>query len=328
MSVPNESLPVLVRDARFRAGRALMESGQAASAVDVFATLLQEARRTYGDDHLDTAPAYYEYGNALFRAAQQQQQQQAKDEDPVLDARAVAAAAAEKRASASQTQDTNEQQKHAANGNDEEASDSGGDNDIDLALEMMETAWSILDQASASSSTSYQEWREEQVPRVLTGIGDVLSSESRHADAADAYLRALEHRQHQLTDIDVEDCRDHAILLEHLRRRRRIVECNVLIAEELLECDPGADVVTTESKTVLVTASDRVEYARGYYDAAREQLQETVLLMGQLAAKSIDIDEEKENVCFAATMVMGVGTTLAAMDEQQQDEPKAKRAKT
>ena len=67
-----------------------------------------------------------------------------------------------------------------------------------------------------------------------------------------------------------------------------------MIAEELLACPPDQDVITTESQDVLVKAPERVDYARGYYDKARDELQETVLLMGALAAKGIDLGEEKE----------------------------------
>ena len=90
----------------------------------------------------------------------------------------------------------------------------------------------------------------------------------------------------------------------------------MLIAEELLACPPDQDVIMTESQDVLVKAPERVDYARGYYDKARDELQETVLLMGALAAKGIDLGQEKENVCFAATLVMGVGTSLAEIDEK------------
>ena len=38
--------------------------------------------------------------------------------------------------------------------------------------------------------------------------------------------------------------------------------------------------------------------------------------MFALAAKGIDLREEKENVCFAATLLMGVGTSLAEIDEK------------
>ena len=61
------NLPVVVRDPRYKAGRALIPKEE---SVDVFAILLEEARSKYGETHIEAAPAYYEYGNALFRAAQ------------------------------------------------------------------------------------------------------------------------------------------------------------------------------------------------------------------------------------------------------------------
>jgi hypothetical protein len=79
--------PVVVRDPRFVAGRATV--GQR-TAVDVFATLLQEAVRTYGDAaassrRIETAPAYYEYGNALLRYALRQQAEAAAAEEEAID---------------------------------------------------------------------------------------------------------------------------------------------------------------------------------------------------------------------------------------------------
>lgn len=105
----------------------------------------------------------------------------------------------------------------------------------------------------------------------------------------------------------------------------------MLIAEELLACPPDQDVVTTETSSLIVKASERVEYARGYYDKARDALQETVYLLGNLASRNIDMGTEKEDVCFIATMVMGVGEILAAIDEEAQEsssEPVQKKAKT
>ena len=186
---------------------------------------------------------------------------------------------------------------------------------MQLALEYMETAWSILDQYSESPASyddnnkDYTAWAKEQAPRFLTGIGDVLLALQRHADATDAYCRALGHRQEQFSD-------DETGSLNFLQCQRRLVETNVLIAEELLACPPDQDIITTESQDVLVKAPEQVDYARGYYDQAWDELQETVLLMGALAAKGIDLGGEKENVCFAATLVMGVGTNLAEIDEK------------
>ena len=60
-------------------------------------------------------------------------------------------------------------------------------------------------------------------------------------------------------------------------------------------------------------------------DKARDALQEAVFFMGQLAARNIDLGREKEDVCFLATMVMGVGTRLAELDEQQESSQPAKK---
>ena len=373
------TLPVVARDPRFRAGRTCMQQGKAEQAVSIFATLLQEARQKFGDDHVETIPAYYEYGNALFRSLQQQEQvspesttdiQQEAEAEAVGDrkpsAREAAAAAAERRAAgaaaASQTlppptpeasvsiktKESSTQQKGdvaesevAKKPSDEESSSSSENDgsDIQLALEMMETAWSILDQYRENSSNvdKYKAWVKEQTPRILTGIGDILSAINRHADSTDAYCRALAHRQvdlaeytNQATDDDDTKKTAEQYSLSFLKCRRLLVETNVLIAEELLACPPDKDVVTTESGDMLVSAAERVEYARGYYDRAREELQETVLLMGELAAKQIALGEEKENVCFAATLVMGVGTSLAEIDEQEEntaEKPPAKKQK-
>ena len=62
-------LPVIVRDPRFRAGRTAVQRGEAEQAIAVFATLLEEARRTFAEHKNDclaeTSPEYYEYSNAL-----------------------------------------------------------------------------------------------------------------------------------------------------------------------------------------------------------------------------------------------------------------------
>jgi hypothetical protein len=389
----NSATPVVVRDPRFRAGRKLVETGQANHAIDIFATLLAEARRTYGDASIETAPAYYEYGNALFRGVQQQENE-AEDEDEVeeingekveeeqkgIDPRQAAALAAERRAkgesattgaqkavkpveenddekkpaakvdvseeivtngekgddgNADADQGDNDKQEDAGdtkqdgdgNNEEEEEEEEDEDDDAQLALEMMETTWSVLDvyvqSSNQTKSSQYQTWATEQIPRVLTGIGDVLSALERHGDAADAYSRALGHRQTAVSAFATNNTS-----IEFLQARRRVVEANVLIAEELLACPPDQDVMTTESQQLIVSASERVDYARGYYDKARDELQEVVLLMGEIAAQGGDVALEKEDVCFVATMVMGVGTNLAQLDEEAaEQEPATKKQK-
>jgi hypothetical protein len=272
-----------------------------------------------------------------------------------------------------QDEDPNDASFAAATAADDDDNDDDESDDAKLALEMMESCWSILDQYVASSPAGggdgtgpaprYLTWAAEQVPRVLTGLGDVLSHRNRHADAADAYLRALEHRQAaldgRLGDVATAKAlesaglssspsagsgglapRDQSRLVDLLTCRRKLVETNVLVAEELLahvEVE-GADrdVVTSETGAVLVAAGERVDSARFYYESSRDQLQEAVLLLGQLAAHLPGgrhreaLDEEKENVCYVATLVMGVGEALAALDEQAdaQKPPAAKRLKS
>lgn len=326
------SSPIMTRDPRFAAGRKLVERGMAdEGAVDIFATLLEETTQKYGELSVESAPAYYEYGNVLLRAAMKQQQQREEEgedeqETGTESAREAAAKAAERRSQATKPNVDDDKKPAAvpdkadanANGEinaEEEANEDSEDaSDVDLALEMMENAYSILDvyKESSSDEKNYAEWVKNQIPRVLLGIGDTLSTMQRHADAADAYSRALELRQALLQEFAAED-----YTIQHLVAHRRVVEATVLIAEELLACPPEKDVVTTETQSLIVKKEERVEYAQGYYDKARDALQEAVFLMGQLAARKIDLGREKEDVCFLATMVMGVGESLAAIDEEK-----------
>ena len=388
-TTPNTSTsttPIVTRDPRFAAGRNLVKKGLATEgAIDVFATLVEEATAKYGESSIETSPAYYEYGNALLRAAQAALAAEGEEEEADDDgddkkmaattsdnkAREAAAAAAERRlkqepsngeekalkeddtkkepesadAAVTKTEDNDavvKDEEEAATGKDSDSRDDAAEaddaeevdgdeeegSDLELALEMMENAFSIMEEYSSNDSSGakdYKSWVEEQLPRVLTGLGDVLSTMTRHADAADAYSRALELRRTLLESrYGTEEQASNAPVwwtVEHLQARRQVVEATVLIAEELLSCDPEQDVVTTETSSLIVKAEERVEYARGYYDKARDALQETVFLMGQLAAKQKGegMTAEKENVCFIATLVMGVGTTLAAIDEEKEE---------
>jgi tetratricopeptide (TPR) repeat protein len=375
MSAPHHHhLPAVVRDPRFRAGRTLVQRGAAEQAIDIFVTLLEQARAVHGDDHIETAAAYYEYGNALLRSWQHRQENDEDDDDDETDTsinqkrlgnlerwdnlkQPPSQSAAVKEEGEVVVVADNEKGKVEANiafavtmdtekpldikrsaEPDRSASnnlaaihgetDDDNNDDIELALELMETAWSILDQywgsGSDDSQQHYSLWTKEQLPRYLTGIGDVLSAVHRHADATDTYCRALSHRQEDLAEFTSSKQSSSPTVngtnSEHhvrfLQCRRRLVETLVLIAEELLQCPPDQDVVTTESRDMLVSAAERVDYARGYYDKARDELQETVLLMGELVGKGIEVGDEKQDVCFAATLVMAVGTALAEIDEQ------------
>ncbi len=52
-----------------------------------------------------------------------------------------------------------------------------------------------------------------------------------------------------------------------------------------------------------------------------------VVLMGKIASAGRDLGTEKEDVCYLATILMGVGETLAAIDEDLGDGPQSKKPK-
>ena len=338
MAEETMSKPKICNYPLFLAGRKLIERGLADEAVDIYATLLEETRLQYGDISVEAAPAYYEYGNTLLRAVTKRQMAAVASEEAETKAeqRTTAAAAAEKRlqnSSDSVSNDTKEDSKEDDRGKPKNDGESGKDNtqdegndnndageDVGLALEMMENSFSILEEYKVSigkeGDSKYSEWVKEQLPRVLMGIGDTLSKLDRHADAADAYSRALELRKACLQEFS--DNEKNQFTAKHLKAHRTVCEANILIAEELLTCPPDINVVTTETQSLIVKSEERVSYARGYYDQARDALQEAVVFMGSMPT-GIDLGREKEDVCFLATLVMGVGETLAAIDEKAEE---------
>jgi len=338
-------------------------------AVDIFATLLEECINTYSDSSLEAAACFYEYGNALFRAAESistdgvESNSLSKPDNPKEAAANAAQARLESKQeiskSSSKTIDENtgedrkklgnlsnseklaipykiegtsgtseeENSKPAENtsrknnqgneeseeerNNDEIENQSSGD-DYTLALEMMENAYGIFEEKLTQHPNN--DWILHQMSRTLQGLGDVLRVlPGRTADAADAYSRALPY----LEEFVKTNSKD-SLELNSLADRRLLVEANILVAEALLECEAGKDVVTSETKDILVMADERVDFARGYYDKARDELQETVFLMGRIAATGADLGTHKEDICFAATLLMGVGETLAVHDEEIQ----------
>jgi hypothetical protein len=383
--------PIVTRGPLFIAGRkAVGEEG----AVEIFATLLESTETTFGEGSIETAPGYYEYGNALLRrrqrlmmmmenepddndiavdhhhagnhpnhlreaaalAAEARRKQQPPEQTAALTIRGddddAAAAAAEDAAATTDgkeaggetgdddakklpAQTTTAEAESSNNSNNNIIAVLGGgggngDEDLMLALEMMETAFSIMDEyieerqppnsggdnvVPAVAVPKYYEWVQVQMPRVLTGLGDVLLELKRIADGTDAYLRALVYRNEQAEA--VLGTRDS---VDKLAKRLKVVEANVLIVEALLTAPLDQDLVTSETNHVLVKAGGIVEYAQGYYDKARMELQETLLLMGQLAAWGMNIDTEKEEAKHVATLVMAAGMALAGLDEQQQQQ--------
>ena len=389
--------PSITSDPRYRAARRLIASGRSADgAIEMLATLVEEARSKYGEDSVDAAAVYYEYGNSLFRAVEKRKADNMEVMDdgggadtssgttmrPKHDSRGAAAEAAEKRAAAATTAATEssdnadtkmgeeKEAQHQTSPKEEADSDQKDITDEELALELMENAFAIYDQYYSeafdeddnrkednatskdkednsgnnnSKNKSLVSWVEEQLPRVLGGIGDVLSALGRYPDAVDAYTRKVRHREDALRDLSDDKGGEgvEEIGMDFLRARRLMCEANILVAEALLHCPIGEDAILSETGDVLVKADELMDYAQGYYDQARDELQETVYIMGRMAPRtaagvaeeeSKEFATEKENVCFCAQMLGGVGNMLAERDEEEEksgnsDGPDAKKPK-
>ena len=349
---PKQPAPSITSDPRYRAARRLIASGRSADgAIEMLATLVEEARSKYGEDSVEAAAVYYEYGNSLFRAVEKRRADEAEimRDDPGDKPTAgpqsekKPGAAADPTSHAKSDAHVDNSASSTANANER------GITDEELALELMENAFAIYDRyndeavdkdgeekedgeaiRTVSVDTSLVPWVEEQLPRVLGGIGDVLSALGRHPDAVDAYTRKAQYLDDALRDLserkgdkDVEE-----IGLDFLRARRLLCEANILVAEALLRCPLGQDCVLSETGDVLVEAKELMDYAQGYYDQARDELQETLYIMGRMAPKSSgdnvpeevsrEFATEKENVCFCAQMLGGVGNLLAERDEEQE----------
>jgi hypothetical protein len=231
-------------------------------------------------------------------------------------------------------------------------------------------------------------WAAGQLPRVLRCIGDLRSHRMEHGVAVDAYVRSMRYReeswdrwkeeekeeeeeeeerrrrgvrrQRSRGDGGKEDDGDSsdaaASSLEGLRRRRHLVEAYALVAEELLACPDGEDVVARRPdnddgdgdgdgdgddidgggegggldsaaaaaaaaegarmprEVVLAKAEDRLDYARGHYDMAREGLEDVLCRYAGLAAAGVDLGSEKEDIGYLVMTVVGVGNTIGGID--------------
>jgi tetratricopeptide (TPR) repeat protein len=385
--------PPITTDPRYRAARRLITSGRSADgAIEMLATLVEEARSKYGEDSINAAAVYYEYGNSLFRAVEKRKADEmeimGEDTDKTIgpnhDPKSPAAAAAEKRAAAAEEsrslqldktktmvgEKDSQDSKDAASARnpsgqsdttDKDSPNQSDQRDItdeELALELMENAFAIYDQhygeafdkdgnkkknsqSSDAGARSFVSWMEEQLPRVLGGIGDVLSALGRYSDAVDAYTRKARHHEDALRDLGDDKGGEgvEEIGMDFLRARRLLCEANILVAESLLRCPIGEDAILSETGDVLVQANELLDYAQGYYDQARDELQETVYIMGRMAPRteggvpdeeSKEFAMEKENVCFCAQMLGGVGNMLAERNEEEDksgdiDGPNAKK---
>lgn len=299
----------ITTDPRFLLARKLITSGSPESAIEIFATLVEDCIGTLGENSFDAAICQYEYGNALFRTALRQEDD-AKDangrddgdEKPAAKSdaerqREIMAAAAEKRARSTDLAEESTRNKRAKIKNEaanasptkddaEDQNDDGdaGDmDDVSLALEMMEASLNILlsnveaTDAKTNNGTTIsnkqKEWALSQIPRILICIGDVHSHRKQNGNAVDAYIRALPYREDEWNKMKGSKENEKATV-EHLQCQRRLAEAYVLVTEALLACPDGENVVSEDytDSTVLVKAAERIDYTHSYYELAHNEL--------------------------------------------------------
>jgi hypothetical protein len=295
----------IATDPRFILARKLITSGSPESAIDIFANLLERCREKLGEESLDAALCQYEYGNSLFRAVLHRQYEDGTDavdeRKPAAKSdgerqREIMAAAAEKRFGAASSPEPSKKRAKIESGADKSLSNDGADKDTDekaeteadasdeddvaLALEMIETALHILLARVAAPSESdkakrisdeQKEWALDQIPRFLICLGDVYSFQEAHGKSVDAYIRALSYREDKWKEM--KESKD-SFSIEQLKCKRLYIEACCLVAEALLACPDGEDVVCDgEDETVTYAkASERIDFANSWYEMARVEL--------------------------------------------------------
>jgi Tfp pilus assembly major pilin PilA len=207
------------------------------------------------------------------------------------------------------------------NGNDEDydnGDDNDDDDDLDLAFEMMDTSWSIFlsllvddeQDNNVKSKLVIQTWVNDQLPRVLRGIGDLYSYRGEYVNAVDVYIRAMHYREEAWDQLE----KTTSSSIDELRCKRLLVELYALISETLLYCPPGQDIIahhpkmSGENKTILLSKSNnRLDIAQSYYEMARLGLEDVLYLYGKIMAKS-------------TTTTATISTTTTATVDQQQEQ--------
>lgn len=275
--------PVVTKDARFIGARKLVERGQVEKgALDMLQVLISRAEEEFGESSLNTAAVYYEYGNALFLHVSKDLDEVVKDD--IMDS-------------------------------------------VEDSLECMAKSCSILysqfEELEKNKQTlpsediklaDYHDWINEQIPRNLTGIGRTLSFQGKHGDSVESFMNAIPFLEKTFEHF--EEKNDPA----YLRAQRLLIEAYVQVAEELLMCPEGEDVVRNDNdKSVLMESSERLPQARFYYEKSREGLQELVFSMAKMEQEKQLPKSEKEDICYLATMLMHVGMSLTHAEDNVRD---------
>ena len=154
------------------------------------------------------------------------------------------------------------------------------EDDVVLALEMIETSLhGLLAKVAATSesqdeltiSNELKDWALNQLPRFMVCLGDVYAFREEHGKAVDAYIRALSYREDKWKEMKG---KNEPCSIEHLQSHRLYIEACTLVAEALLACPDGEDVVCDgdDKRVTYAKAGERIDYANSWYAMAREEL--------------------------------------------------------
>jgi len=248
--------PLVTSDARYRAGRKLIQSGRVhLGAISMFEALATRAEEEFGDSSIEAAAIYYELGHALYLNVRRG--------SSVVVANDVIEEALEYMVKACSILYSHVDQSISSDG-DDGAGDDGDDGDGGGGT-------GEKDESTDAMKSQYSQWATDQLPRILIGIGNFQSHQHKHADAVESYLNAVPYREEAAKKCNKPDSNIDAA---SLRLHRLLAEAHVLIAEELLMCSTGQDLVHSETGSVIVKADDVTNLAQNYYDQGKEKLQD------------------------------------------------------
>ena len=219
--------------------------------------------------------------------------------------------------------------------------------DIDLAINVIDTSWKILlshignnDVENEEDNKQQKQWALDLIPRVICCMGDIYLYRKQFANAIDSYIRTKQYREEAWDRLKQSSGGNSTatMTMNHLQCQRYLVETLALVAETLLDCPAGEDVVCylddddnnessegvakaasakgsdgdaeTKRGRILVKAKDRMEFAQSYYEAGREGLEELLMRYGKMAAAKMDLGDEKKDIRYLVLNLVGVGQTL------------------
>jgi tetratricopeptide (TPR) repeat protein len=177
-------------DVRLEEGKKLMKKGEYEEAIGLFSSFLQSRVEEFGELAVESAQAYYEYGNALLV------QQEENPSDTLIgnadDKNDSANGASTIPDTVVGSDDENEEDGNEEDGNEKD------DDDLQIAWENLDVARLILEKSS--------EGYEQLLSSVYIRLGDLMRLEERPADAVTEYMKALSLREKICSSNDRDLC--------------------------------------------------------------------------------------------------------------------------